>query len=61
MYSRAESYRRRGFDAQRRAAQTTAEKIGDAFEDIARVWFVLAEHVDWLDRYYKDRHADKSP
>ena len=36
MSSRAEYYRRRGLEAQQRAAQTTEEKIRDAFEDVAK-------------------------
>ena len=40
--SRAEYYRRRGLEAQQRAARTTEEKIRDAFEDVAEGWFVLA-------------------
>jgi hypothetical protein len=60
MYSRAEYYRRRGLEAQHRAARTTEEKIRDAFEDVAQGWFVLAERVDWLDRHYRDHRADKN-
>src|SRR5262249_5442670 len=47
--SRAEYYRRRGLEAQQRAARTTEEKIRDAFEDVAEGWFVLAEQMAQLD------------
>ena len=50
MYSRAEQYRRRGTEAQQRAAQTTDLGVKEAFEDLARSWFVLAEQVTWLER-----------
>jgi hypothetical protein len=60
MYSRAEYYRRRGLEAQQRAARTTEEKIRDAYEDVAEGWFVLAEQMDWLDRHHDDQQADKN-
>ena len=50
MPSRAEYYRRRGLEAQQRAAQTTEEKIKDAFETVAGGWFELAEQFDWLEK-----------
>ena len=59
MYSRAEHYRRRGFEAQQLAAQATERPIRDAFEDVAEGWFVLAEHMDWLDRHHSDQEAKK--
>src|SRR5215469_10094848 len=61
MYSRAEYYRRRGLEAQQRAAQTTEEKIRDAFEDVAEGWFVLAQQLDWLDRQHNDQQAHDTP
>jgi hypothetical protein len=60
MYSRAEYYRRRGLEAQQRAARTTEEKIRDAYEDVAEGWFVLAEQMDWLDRQHDDQQAAKN-
>jgi hypothetical protein len=60
MYSRAEYYRRRGLEAQQRAAQTTEGKIRDAFEDVAEGWFVLAEQLDWLERQHNDQQANKN-
>src|SRR5262245_48524497 len=50
MSSRAEYYRRRGLEAQQRAAQTTEEKIRDAFEIVAGGWFELAAQFDWLEK-----------
>ena len=50
MSSRAECYRRWGLEAQQRAAQTTEEKIKDAFETVAGGWFLLAEQLDWLEK-----------
>jgi hypothetical protein len=51
MDSRAEHYRRRGIEAQQRAAQTTNLSIKEAFKDVARGWFVLAEQTEWLDQH----------
>jgi hypothetical protein len=50
MDSRAEEYRRRGMEARQRAAQITDLSIKQAFTDIARGWFTLAEQVAWLDQ-----------
>src|SRR5438094_5608626 len=50
MSSRAECYRRWGLEAQQRAAQTTEEKIRDAFETVAGGWFLLAEQLEWLEK-----------
>jgi hypothetical protein len=50
MDSRAEDYRRRGIEAQQRAAQTTNLSIKEAFKDVARGWLLLAEQTEWLDR-----------
>jgi hypothetical protein len=49
MYSRAEEYRRRGNEARQRAAQSTNLSIKEAFLEVARGWFTLAEQVAWLD------------
>jgi hypothetical protein len=46
MYSRVEEYRRRGNEARQRATNLS---IKEAFLDIARGWFTLAEQVAWLD------------
>jgi hypothetical protein len=59
MYSRADYYRRRGLEAQQRAAQTAEPKIRDMFEDVAEGWFVLATQMHWLDRHHNDQ-ADKN-
>ena len=48
MYSRAEQFRHRGIEAQQRAAEATEASIKQAFEHVARNWFALAEHADWL-------------
>ena len=50
MSLRADHYRRRGIEAQQRAAQTTDLAIKEAFKDVARSWFMLAEQVTWLDK-----------
>src|SRR5262245_41422712 len=60
MYSRAEYYRRLGFEAQQRAAQTIEPKIRDMFEDVEEGWFELAKQMDWLDGHYSDQRADKN-
>jgi hypothetical protein len=48
MYLRVE-YRRRGNEARQRAAQYTNQSIKQAFLEVARGWFTLAEQVAWLD------------
>ena len=53
MRSRAEEYRRRGTEAEQRAAQATEPTIKNAFEDVASGWFLLAHQVEWLE----GRHA----
>jgi len=58
MYSRAEQYRRRGTEAQQRAAQTTDLGVKEAFKDLARSWFALAKQTVWLDRE-RDRHSQQ--
>jgi hypothetical protein len=60
MYSPAEHYRRCGLAAKERAAQATDLNLKEAFKDVARHWFALAERVDWLDRQHKDQRADKN-
>jgi hypothetical protein len=49
MYSRVEEYRRRGNEARQRAAQATNLSVKEAFVEVARGWFTLAEQVAWLD------------
>jgi hypothetical protein len=49
IYSRADEYRRRGIEAQRRAAQLNDLSIKQTFTDIANQWFALAEQVEWLE------------
>src|SRR6516164_7609485 len=53
MHSRAELYRRRGIQAQQHAAQANQPNIKDAFEQVARDWFALAEQVEWLEGHYR--------
>jgi hypothetical protein len=60
MYSRAEQYRRRGIDAQQRAAQATEASTREAFEDVARHWFALAEEADWLEGSHRPRPDQQS-
>jgi hypothetical protein len=60
MYSRAEDYRRRGFVANQRAAQTTDLSLKAALKDVARHWLALAERVDWLDRQHNGQQAEKN-
>ena len=59
MNLRAEQYRRRGTEAQQRAAQTTDLGVKEAFKELARGWFVLAEQVTWLDRERDRSQQDK--
>ena len=49
MSLRVEEYRRRGSEARQRAAQSTNQNIKQAFLEVARGWFTLAEQVAWLD------------
>ena len=58
MYSRAEQCRSRGTEAQQRAAQTSDPGVKEAFEDLARSWFALAEQTVWLDRD-RDRRSEQ--
>jgi hypothetical protein len=51
MSLRADHYRRRGIEAQQRAADATDLNIRQAFQDIARDWFVLAEQVTKLEEH----------
>jgi hypothetical protein len=51
MSSRADHYRRRGIEAQQRAAHATDLSIKQAFLDVASGWFALAEQVTWLDKH----------
>jgi uncharacterized protein (UPF0335 family) len=60
MHSRAEYFRRLGCEAQHRAAQTTNEKIRDAFQEVAAGGFELAVLKDRLDRQHNDQQANKS-
>jgi hypothetical protein len=45
---RPDDYRRRAILAQERAAQTTDPRIKEWWEDAARNWFFVAQHVEWL-------------
>jgi hypothetical protein len=58
MYSRAGYYRRRGFEAQQWAGQTSEEKMRDAFQDVAAGWFLLAELLYCLDEH--EKQADRN-
>ena len=49
MYLRAEQYRRRGIQAQQRAAEAIDPKNRQAFQQVATDWFALAEQVEWLE------------
>jgi len=55
-YSRADEYRRRGIEAQRRAAKLTDLNIKKTFTDIANHWFALAEQAEWLERHRPAPH-----
>ena len=56
MSSRAEHFRSRGFEALQRAAQTSEDKIRDAFQTVAEGWFELAQHEDGRDKQHKRQH-----
>ena len=45
---RADDYRRRAILAQERADQTTDPRIKEWWEDAAKNWFFVAQHVEWL-------------
>jgi hypothetical protein len=59
MYSRSDDYRRRGIEAQNRAAAAADTTIRSAFDELARGWFALAEQTDWLDKCYRDPQREK--
>jgi hypothetical protein len=59
MYSLAAYYRRRGFDAQQRATQTSSEEIKNVFQVAAESWFELADISDHLDRREADQQSEK--
>jgi hypothetical protein len=58
MSSRAEHYRCRGLEAQKRAAQTSEERVRDAFEFVADGWFLLAEELERREMQYKEPEAN---
>jgi hypothetical protein len=60
MYSRSDDYRRRGIEAQNRAAAAADTTIRSAFDELARGWFALAEQTDLLDKCYRDRQPPQS-
>jgi hypothetical protein len=60
MYSRDEQYCRRGTEAQQRAAQTTDLAVKEAFKELARGWFVLAEQVTWQDPGARQQPQDQA-
>jgi hypothetical protein len=49
MSSRAE-YRRLGLAAKQRAAESPDQRVKEAFKDVARHWFALAERIAWVDK-----------
>jgi hypothetical protein len=55
MYSRADLYRRRGIEAQQRAEGATDQALREAFGEVARDWFALAEQAEWLESHYKSK------
>ena len=57
-YYRPEYYRRRGLAAKQRAEQSAHPHLKEAFKDVARGWFVLAEQTAWLDRERARRRRD---
>jgi hypothetical protein len=50
MSVRADVYRQKAADAKDRAAQTKNPSIKSAFKEVANVWLLLAEQVEWIDR-----------
>jgi hypothetical protein len=50
MSSRADMYRRRAADANKRAAQAKNLSVKKAFQEVASGWLVLAEQMEWIDR-----------
>jgi hypothetical protein len=59
VYARSDEYRRRGIEAQNRAAAAADTTTRSAFDELARGWLALAEQTDWLDKYYRDRQREK--
>jgi hypothetical protein len=60
-HSRAEYYRRLGVEAQQRAGQTTNLSLKEAFKDVARGWFTLADQMEWMDsRHNRVQGDDKN-
>jgi hypothetical protein len=50
MYSRADDYRRRAFEAQQQAAQAPEERLRELLQDVAANWFELADLLDRRNR-----------
>jgi hypothetical protein len=48
----ADQYRRRAFEAQRRAAQASDPTVMSDLQLLAREWLALAEELEWLERRY---------
>jgi hypothetical protein len=48
MYSEAEYYRRRGFEAEEWATQTFDEEVRHTFQHVAAGWFMLVDLMDCL-------------
>ena len=61
MSSRAEHFRRLGFQAQQRAAQTSEEKIREAFQIVAEGWFELAEQEERRDKQQPPAEPNHTP
>jgi hypothetical protein len=49
-HHRPDYYRRLGLVAKQRAAESTDQRVKEAFKDVARHWLALAERVAWLDK-----------
>jgi hypothetical protein len=49
MSPRADVYRQKAADAKGRAAQAKNSSIKNAFEEVANVWLLLAEQVEWIE------------
>jgi hypothetical protein len=47
-YSRADDDSRRGFEAEQMATQTSEERLGELFRNVATNWFELADLLDRL-------------
>jgi hypothetical protein len=50
MSPRSDTYRQRAAEAKNRATQVSNPHVKTVFEEVARVWLLLAGQMEWMDR-----------